>query len=335
MINLLYQTLKEWKDNDNVAAICIEGAGDKAFCSGGDVRALYEHRVGQVEEYAFRFFATEYRMNMLLHKYPKPVLAYMNGYVMGGGVGISIGCSHRIVTESTKWAMPEMHIGFYPDVGGSYFLSRMQNNLGTYLALTSTIINGEDALHIGSADIMIHSGSWEDLKSALKNLRLNKRNAGETLDKLFLSFKGNSKITNISRLENKINDHFRFNTMEEIVRSLKKAAQDDDSWAIETLDTILSKSPTSQKVTLQQLINGKELELEGCFEMELDMSMNFMKCHDFFEGVRSVLVDKDKSPEWNPKTLEEINDDRVKYFFGRSWKTEKNPLLDLTIESLP
>ncbi|MFZ5967550.1 MAG: enoyl-CoA hydratase/isomerase family protein [Bacillota bacterium] len=335
MIEILYKTLLQWKNDDHVAFICLEGEGDQALCSGGDVRALYDLRNGNVKEYAFKFFSTEYRMNMTMHRYSKPILVYMNGYVMGGGVGIAVGDSHRIVTEKTKWAMPEMDIGLYPDVGGSYFLPKMPGYIGRYLSLTSKTIRPEDALYIGAADYYMDSSSWLPLKEAIKEQSWSVDTAKDQLDELLNRFQQvSSQPSTIAQLEEKINCHFRFSTVEEIVASLEAAAKEGDEWAAKTIKTICKKSPTSLKVTLQQLINGKEKSMLECFEMELEMSMNFMKSHDFFEGVRSVLVDKDRSPKWNPDTLEKVTKEDVDSFFRYEWAEGKNPLQDFDVRNL-
>ncbi|QZY55721.1 enoyl-CoA hydratase/isomerase family protein [Crassaminicella profunda] len=327
MIEGLYKQLLEWKEDEKVAFICLTGEGDKALCAGGDVRALYDHRDSNVEELAFKFFYTEYCMNLTMYLYPKPILVLMHGIVMGGGVGIAMPATHKIVTEKTKWAMPEMNIGLYPDVGGSYFLSRMPGFFGRYLALTSRTIGPADVLHIGGADYYLESAKWEDLKKAIEEKSWVTASASEELSRLLDTFCEKSlKKAPIASIEEKINQHFAHNTMEEIVKSLEEASNEGDTWAQDTAKLIRTKSPTSLKVTLKQLIEGKEKDLVDCFKMELDMSMNFMKCHDFFEGVRSVLVDKDRNPKWNPPVLEELSKDVVDGFFEYTWEEGKNPL---------
>lgn len=332
MIRLLNDQLQKWKDDDDVAMIILEGEGEKALCSGGDVVHLYDRKDSNVEEYAFGFFYTEYCMNMLIFSYPKPILSYMTGYVMGGGVGICVGTSHRIITEKTKWAMPEMNIGLYPDVGGSYFLNKMPCHMGRYLALTSKSVNPADVLYIGAADYFINSSSWCDLRQAVTEKAWYIDSAKEELDKLMEKYNEMPSMdSKLEKLEEQINTHFEFETMENIVESLKDAAKQGDKWADDVVKTILSKSPTSLKVTLKQLIRGKKMAMKECFKMELEMSMNFMKSHDFFEGVRSVLVDKDRNPNWNPSTLEGVKEEDVKAFFSYPWDGGKNPLDDFEV----
>jgi len=164
MVERMLDQLNRWKDDPDVALVCLEGEGEKGFCAGGDMRALYDLRNGGIEEYALRFFVAEYRMDHLIHRYPKPVAAFMNGVVMGGGVGLSIGASHRFVTDTTRWAMPEMNIGFFPDVGASYFLNRFPGFVGRYLALTSHTIGVGDTIYLNAADCAVEPDRWEALK---------------------------------------------------------------------------------------------------------------------------------------------------------------------------
>ncbi len=318
MIETLYRVLQEWKNDDSVAFVCLEGEGDKAFCAGGDVRAFYNLRKskGNIEEYAIKFFETEYKLNFTMFCYPKPILVFMNGIVMGGGVGISFGCSHRVVTENTKWAMPEMNIGFYPDVGASYFLSRMPSYIGRYLALTTEIIDASDVLHIGAGNYYINSDSWENLKESIRQVSWSKETAREKLDAIIDGFKqspsGNSFLCSV---ETGINRHFSFDSIEKILESLKQDYKKGDQWPLKVARTLLLKPPTSLKVTLKQLIEGKNKMLSDCFEMELKLSMNFIKSHDFYEGVRAVLVDKDRSPIWNPDLLSKVEEKDVQTYF--------------------
>ncbi|WP_432663084.1 enoyl-CoA hydratase/isomerase family protein [Wukongibacter baidiensis] len=332
MIELLYDQLLKWKNDQSIAILVIEGEGEKAFSAGGDVRQLYDLKDGNIIESAIESFSREYRMDLTMHLYPKPILSYMDGYVMGGGVGVSVPGSHRIVTERTKWAMPETSIGLYPDVGSSYFMNKMPGCIGRYLALTSKSINAAEALYSGVADYYIDSSSWDDLREAIIERNWNTKRSKEELGNLISKYNKDPNMSSpIVDLESKINKHFAFNTIEEIVDSLRSSANKGDEWADKTIKTILSKSPTSLKVTLRQLIEGEKKSIKECLMMELTMSINFMKCHDFFEGVRAVLVDKDKNPNWNPPTLEEIKEETVASFFTYPWKDGNNPLEDFEI----
>ncbi len=332
MIEKLYSQLLIWKDDPNIAIIVLEGAGDKAFSAGGDVRQLYDLKDSNIVEYAIEAFTREYRMDMTLHLYPKPILVYMDGYVMGGGVGVSVAGSHRIVTEKTKWAMPETSIGLYPDVGASYFMNKMPGHIGRYLALTSKSINAAEALYTGVADYYIESSRWSELRQAIENKIWNIGSVSEELHDIIAEYSEIPAVDcKIQELEEEINRHFSTESVEEIIEYLQGTAAKGSEWAEKTVNTILSKSPTSLKVTLKQLVNGKKKSLKECFMMELNMSINFMKCHDFFEGVRAVLVDKDRAPRWYPAKLEEVKEEAVDSFFTYSWESSQNPLEDFTI----
>lgn len=327
MIAELHDLFVHWKDADEVLLICMEGAGDKAFCSGGDVKHLYDVREGNLEDVALDFFGTEYQLNMTMHTYKKPIVTYMNGIVMGGGVGLGVSGSHRIVTEKTKWAMPEMNIGLYPDVGGSYFLNQMPGEIGKYLALTSSAVRGEDALYCGAADYMIGHASWEKLKEALRGEMWSVLTAYQRLDALIEPFTIQKSAPSVlEENREKIDCHFSKSSMEAVIQSLDAEKEAGDQWCAQALKALERMSPTSLKVTLEQLIRGRGLDINACFEMELAMSMNFMQGHDFFEGVRAVLVDKDRNACWNPRTLAEVKVDAVDKYFDYDWSSDKNPL---------
>ena len=316
MVDTMNELLKQWKSDDRVSLICIYGEGEKGFCAGGDMRTLYDLKEKGNEAYAKQFFSLEYGLDNAIHHYPKPVVVLMDGVVMGGGVGLSIGASHRIVTESSKWAMPEMNIGFFPDVGASYFLNQMPGLVGTYIALTASVFQASDALYVGAADYFMESKDWPRLKESMMEKRWTPNAVETELDQLLESFRSPVSLpSSISSIQDKIDHHFRFETIEEIISSLQVSANQGDEWAGITMRTLLSKSPTSLKVTLRQIQKGKGLSLQACFDMEQNLALNFMKCHDFYEGVRSVLVDKDRSPKWSPTTLDEVTEQQVESFF--------------------
>ena len=300
MVELLYRKLQGWKDDPSISLVCMSGEGGKGFCAGGDMRSLYDLRESHVTETARSFFSTEYQLDLLIHSYPKPILVYMDGIVMGGGVGLAAGASHRIVTEKTKWAMPEMNIGFFPDVGASFFLNKMPGYTGRYLALTSEMIKAGDVIYSGGADYFIESNNWENIKADILLANWDNKLAGKELTILIEKYNRptHQLSSPIAEYQEKINQHFSFDRMEDILSSLDNAASNGDQWSAETRKILLSKSPLSLKVTLSQLQHGKNKSLADCFRMEFDLSMNFMKNPDFYEGVRAVLVDKDRSPNW-------------------------------------
>ena len=302
----------------------MSGEGGKGFCAGGDMRSLYDLRESHVTETARTFFSTEYQLDLLIHSYPKPILVYMDGIVMGGGVGLAAGASHRIVTEKTKWAMPEMNIGFFPDVGASFFLNKMPGCTGRYLALTSEMIKAADVIYAGAADYIIDSNDWENIKSDILLANWDNKLTGKELTILIEKYNRSTHQSSspIAEYQEKINQHFSFDSVEDILSSLHNAASNGDQWSAETEKILLSKSPLSLKVTLSQLQYGKNKSLADCFRMEFDLSMNFMKNPDFYEGVRAVLVDKDRTPNWKRPNLADIQKKRF-YLFSSNMRLQK------------
>ncbi|MFT9850152.1 enoyl-CoA hydratase/isomerase family protein [Aneurinibacillus sp. REN35] len=332
MVDEIGKKLAEWEQDSAVTLILIEGAGEKGLCAGGDMRSFYDKRDEDVEEHALNFFSIEYKMNLALHHYPKPILAYMNGIVMGGGVGVSIFASDRVVTERSKLSMPEMNIGFFPDVGGSYFLNQMPGEMGLYLALTAHLFTGADAVYLGAADYYIESAQWNAVKEEVQTLdwsRVEREEAGVKLRELITKYAvDNMPPAPLAEVQEKVDQHFAFDSVAEILASLEQAAQAGDEWAKETAQTLRGKSPISLAVALEQLRRGKSMSIAECFHMEMNMSMHFMHSHDFYEGVRSVLVDKDRNPSWNPATIEDVRREDVDAFFVNPWEGKAHPLED-------
>ncbi|WP_407270078.1 enoyl-CoA hydratase/isomerase family protein [Radiobacillus sp. PE A8.2] len=330
MVIAIYQKLNEWKESPEVKVIGIEGEGEKAFCAGGDMVAFYNRRYS-TDDYPLQFFQTEYQMDLLIHNYPKPVVALVDGYVMGGGVGIAAGASHRIVTEKTKWSMPEMNIGFFPDVGASYFLNQMPGYIGRYLALTSQLIKGNDLIYVGAADYYVTTASLAELKAALSSTEYDDQAVNEEVNRLIEKFSKQAvQGSQIMIDELEINQHFCFDSLEQIMDSLKNKALANSSWEKETLLTLQKKPPTSLKVALKQNLEGEGKTIFDCLKMELELSLNFMEHADFYEGVRAVLVDKDHAPMWNPSQLQEVSDRDVAKFFEYNW-SNGNPLKEEVI----
>jgi len=318
MVRKIYKKLIEWKRKEEIKAICISGEGAKGFCAGGDMKRFYEMSKDILKEEAYQFFLIEYKMDLLIHSYPKPVIVYMDGITMGGGVGISSGASHKIVTHRTKWGMPEMNIGFFPDVGSSYIFNKMPGFIGHYLALTSNIISFEDIIYLKEADYLLENSKWENLKENLTNINWeNNTKVDQKVTQVLSELASKPvKASNISLIENNINTHFKFDTVERIFSSLEASSNKGDEWAENTLNTLKLYSPVSLKVTLEQLKQGERKTINECFDMELALSMSFMSESNFFEGVRAVLIDKDKSPKWVPTLLDDVPNDYVSSFFN-------------------
>ncbi|QSX34936.1 enoyl-CoA hydratase/isomerase family protein [Shewanella avicenniae] len=305
MVDALTKQLTLWQQDPQIAAVLLDAVGDKAFCAGGDVRALYharqqnpQHFVAQVSD----FFEAEYRLDYQLHTFGKPVLVWGDGIVMGGGIGLLMGASHRIVTERSRLAMPEVTIGLYPDVGGTYFLSRMQGKLGLFLGLTAYNLTAADARYVGMANHFLASSEKQRLLHALtavawgENHSLNKQKLHDVLDDLEISSTehvGKSRLKANQGLIDKLMD----GRIGEIVSRMQQLAS-SETWLERAKATMLAGSPQSWLLADAQCQLGREMSLAECFRFELGLSINCCVLGDFCEGVRALLVDKDRQPQW-------------------------------------
>lgn len=314
MVHAIGEKLTEWKSDDRVKMVTITGAGEKGLCAGGDIKKLYETRANAEDFHkAVGVFKEEYKTDMKVYEFPKPIVALLDGIVMGGGVGLTYGASHRIVTERTKWAMPEMNIGFFTDVGAAYFFNKAPGSLGRYLALTASIIKAPDVLYMNGADVYMPSGRLESFFAQLHEMNWHENDVARTLSKLIEErSEAPEEKSSLAPLQKEIDQHFSFTTMEEIVESLEQA---NSPFAQETKAILLSKSPVSLKVTLKQLVDGEQKSLQECFDTDNILASNFMFHNDFFEGVRSVLVDKDRNPQYEYKQLADVSEQLVAQFF--------------------
>lgn len=307
----LYEQLEQWEAEQEIKAVTIQGKGEKAFCAGGDIRKIYDAR--HDKHLAIKqFFWDEYRLNHRIHHYPKPYIALLDGITMGGGVGVSIHGSHRIATELFSFAMPETGIGFFPDIGGSYFLSRCPGQTGIYLGLTGTRIKAADALYLGLIDYFVLEEKKAELLDALASTRLLGY-PHTAITEIIKSFSTPAETAPLINYRELIDQCFVFNTIEEIFTALR--AQDNE-WCTNTLKILQSKSPTSLKVTLQQLRNAATLDFDQCMQMEYRMVLRFLAGHDFYEGVRAVIVDKDQKPQWQPAELSAVTQNDVDKYFA-------------------
>jgi enoyl-CoA hydratase/carnithine racemase len=317
-----------------IHAVLIKGAGDKAFCAGGDIRALY-HSFRNGGSLHREFFATEYPLDYLLHSYPKPYLVLMDGITLGGGMGIAQGSRLRIVGERTRMGMPEVGIGFFPDVGGSYFLSRMPGKMGVYLALAGVQIRAADALYCRLADVYLPPAAIASLSDALAEMRWGNDRSAD-LRRCLEERAEPRELPSppLAALREGIDGHFSRSAVGAIISSLEHERRIEYAdWAHQTAKLMRSRSPTMLCVTLRQLQRGATLSLEDCFRMELGMAAHSFEQGDFLEGVRAVLIDKDNSPRWQPGRIEDVTEDMIEAFFRARWPAAAHPLADL--ESLP
>ncbi|XP_071603912.1 3-hydroxyisobutyryl-CoA hydrolase, mitochondrial [Heliangelus exortis] len=309
MTKQIYSQLKTWEQDPQTFLIIIKGSGGKAFCAGGDIKAVSD--AGKAgDRLAQDFFREEYALNNAIGTYRKPYVALIDGITMGGGVGLSVHGHFRVATEKTLFAMPETAIGLFPDVGGGYFLPRLSGKIGSYLGLTGARLKGRDVLKAGIATHFVES---EKLPALEKDLIALKSPSKENIADLLNSYHVKSKADQekefvLDEHMEKINSIFSANSMEEIFKRLK---QDGSPFATKQLETLNKMSPTSLKITLRQLREGASMSLQEVLTMEYRLSQACMQGHDFYEGVRAVLIDKDHSPRWKPAALEEVSDEFV------------------------
>lgn len=332
MIHELQDILEEWKSNENVACVFMEGAGEKAFCAGGDVRMLYQAMMdqlqkepGKVPHDCLDFFVTEYSVDYLLHTYPKPVIVWGHGIVMGGGIGLMAGASHRIVTEKSKLAMPEITIGLYPDVGGSYFLNRMPSACGLYIAMTGARLDASDCLFLGLADHYIDHGVKEQVKRDLTHNDWNGE-ADEITSSIIKIYAGNpEKESAFVANADFIRAFEQVKTVNDFV-SVVESYPDKNEWMQAGIKSFYAGSPSSAYIILRQLHVSKKFSLADVFRSEVNLSSQCTLHPDFGEGVRALLIDKDLAPKWTPATLADVTDSWVNSYFTPLWNDNDHPL---------
>jgi 3-hydroxyisobutyryl-CoA hydrolase len=304
MAKMIYNQLKDWENTLNL--VMVEGSGGKAFCAGGDIRTITSLPRGSPEQ--CEFFWGEYQLNHLIGNLKIPYVALINGVTMGGGVGLSVHAPFRVATAKTLFAMPETGIGLIPDVGASYVLPRMDGELGTFLALTGQRLKGSDNLHAG---IATHAcNDVEALKDDLFKTS-SKAEIQDVLDK-----HGENFDEDPFTLEDKlplIEECFKGDTVEGILDRLRQV---NDDWATKTADLMGKMSPTSMKVSLKMVREGREKSFPECLKMEYRLVRRCCEDSDFYEGVRALLVDKDNAPKWEPKTLREVDEARLERYFS-------------------
>lgn len=329
MVRAITAALLAWRDDDQVDAVLIRSSSERALCAGGDIRFFYEAGKASPQGGSALledFFTEEYALNHLIHFYPKPYVALMDGIVMGGGMGVAQGGPEnrlRMVTERTKMAMPEVNIGLFPDVGGSYFLSRTAGEIGTYLGVTGEVIGAADALYAGLADVFIPSGELGRLDALLlQTTGADVRAAVQAFAARFSSMAepGSSML---AQWRDAIDRHFSFDAVPSIVASLE---QDDSEFARKTLSVMRKRSPLMMCVTLAQLRRGATLDVADCLRMERTMVRRCFEHGEVLEGVRSVVIDKDNTPQWCVAGMEEVTDEMVARFFEPAWPAYAHPL---------
>jgi enoyl-CoA hydratase len=312
MVRAMRAQLAAWADDRAIERVVIEGAGDRAFCAGGDIRVLYDWGLAKDPSF-IAFYREEYLLDAAIKRFPKPWVAVMDGITMGGGVGVSVHGSHRIATERLTFAMPETGIGLFPDVGGTYFLPRCPGETGMYLGLTGARLRAADALYTGIADVHVGSDRIAALRDALC--------AEADLDGAIGRFAQDPGPAPMAEHRDAIDRCFSAASVEAIVAALKA---EGGEWAAGTARTIAAKSPTSLRITYRQLRKGAGLGFEDCMTLEFRMVHGILAGHDFFEGTRAVVIDKDQDPRWQPSVLAEVGEADVAHYFAP--RAEELPL---------
>lgn len=305
MVRAMRASLDAWAHDDAVTRIVVEGAGEKAFCAGGDIRKLVEAgKEGRTEE-ALAFWREEYELNALIASYPKPYISLIDGICMGGGVGISLHGSHRVAGERYVFSMPEVGIGFFPDVGATYVLPRLPGCTGMYLALTGARLKVADAMALGLATHAVRSEDFEAIKRKLMK--------GEDVDAVLDAHRREICPPPIGALRPMIDRVFAGASVGEILTDLEFEGTDAAKGIAET---IKSKSPTSLRIAFEQMRRGPGLDFREAMRVEFRIVSRILDGHDFYEGVRAVLIDKDQKPHWDPATLDEVGGPVVEAYFA-------------------
>ena len=335
MVDLLQDKLDAWRDDDDIAAVFIEGGGEKAFCAGGDVQALHSSAIetpGGPCEYAEAFFSREYRMNYTLHTYEKPLICWGHGIVMGGGLGVMAGCSHRVVTEKTRIAMPEVTIALFPDVGGSWFLNRMPGKSGRFLALTGASINAADAIYTGIADRFIASERKHEVLGQLLKQRWtadvddNHALARAALRPFAEQSVGQCPGGQVEPHLASINALCDGDSVHEVIDNIC-SQQTNDPWLSKARDSLSHGSKLAALWIDRQLAETRHASLREVFQAEILLATNIVRHPEFAEGVRALLIDKDRNPAWQFGASREVPVEVLDAFFTPPWAD--NPLSDL------
>lgn len=315
MVRTLKTCLDDWAVDPQVKAVLLRGSGDRAFCAGGDIRSLYDsYQTG--DSVHTDFFVEEYALDLTLHHYRKPVMVLMDGLTLGGGMGLAQAADLRIVTERSRLAMPETGIGYFPDVGGSYFLPRLPGELGIYLGVTGVQIQAADALYCGLADWHMGSDRVATLDERLQHITWTEyplKDLQGVLARLGVQVLSHPPL---DKLRPAIDHFFGLPDIASMIEQLQQVSvANSQKWARATAQLMVGRSPLAMSVTLEMLRRGRHMTLEECFAMELQLDRQWFAQGDIIEGVRALLIDKDKNPRWNPPTVQDLSPGQVEAFF--------------------
>ncbi|CCN83829.1 putative Enoyl-CoA hydratase/3-hydroxyisobutyryl-CoA hydrolase/crotonase [Vibrio nigripulchritudo SFn27] len=320
MIQIIHKHLDAWKTDDSIVAILLDGAGDKAFCAGGDIVRLYEAMVTKDSNFLNLYFSSEYQLDYTIHTYPKPIICWGSGITMGGGMGLMNGCSHQIVTETSRLSMPETSIGLYPDAGGSWFLNRVNDGIGLFLGLTGAPINAPDAINVGLADWAVLNSTRPQFLDELK-MQVWEDDHYMTVNQVLANISQESADV-INEMPTPATDHQAFisevigqSNLNDILCRLL-AEKTDDIWINRSQSTIQNASPLSISLTYRQLKRARNCSLKEVFQQELALSLACCKHGEFQEGIRALLIDKDNTPRWIFNSTHQVDPGFVDSFFA-------------------
>jgi len=311
MTRVIAAALDRFEADPAIALVLLEGAGERGLCAGGDIRGLYESSrangdLGKI------FWREEYVVNARIAKFPKPYVAFMDGLVIGGGVGLSAHGRHRVVTEKTKLAMPEAGLGFFPDVGGTWLLSRAPGELGAYFGLTGQTMNGPDAIHARFADVVVATAKLPALRELLTKVRPGTRSS--EVETLINDFATGESAGPVAALQSRIDPWFAYDRVQDILATLER---DGSELALSTLKALNEKSPRGMVVTLKLLRLARESSsLEQCLKREYRAALAVFASDDFREGVRAAVIDKDRNPRWSPARIEDVTPEMLVPYFA-------------------
>ncbi len=340
MVRRIDAQLLEWQSNDDIVTIVLDGVGDKAFCAGGDVVSMYNamhQEPGKTPQFLQDFFNFEYQLDYRIHTYDKPIIVMGSGIVMGGGLGLFNGASHRVVTATSRIAMPEITIGLYPDVGGSWFLRKMPENLGLFLGLTGASMNASDALYVALADYYLGDYTCEDLLDALKrqpwpierSTKNSVREMHQVVNIVLKTFDGLSKerpASQIEPLKGQIAEACSADSVAAIANKILTLDSSDNKWLARAQKGLANGSPITAHIVYEQMQRADSLSLADCFRMELDLSCRCGEFGEFAEGVRALLIDKDMQPQWRFNSIATVPGETIDWFFSSPWTVEEHPL---------
>lgn len=339
MIRLLDPQLRRWATDPEIACVILHGAGEKAFCAGGDIRSLYqvlkEHPGTVPNPTALTYFTDEYRLDHLIHRYPKPMLVWGSGIVLGGGLGLMAGASHRVVTETSRIGMPEVTIGLFPDVGATWFLQRMPVRTGLFMALTGVQINARDAIVGGLADYFLRSADRDAVFARLPGARwtADPSENREVLSTLLREFASEATAimpaSNFETYQQEIEAFCRGESVAEMVSRIV-CYDGDEEWLKRASATLAAGSPTSAVLGYELQRRTRGHDLADIFRLELIVTLQCCARPDLAEGIRALLIDKDRKPQWRPRTIDEITPQWIDgHFAAPAWPGGRHPLADL------